>query len=397
MHSKIRFINHACFSVETKNSYILVDPWFTGKIFNNSWALLKDTDLSMINFDKLTHIVISHEHPDHLHFSSLKKIFNRTKNRIKLLFPHRNNQNIKNTILKMGYDFDYLIPHQSYRIDESAVVTCFKTWIDAALVFNVDGKIILNQNDCNLNDEEIKMIQMMFPKIDAHLLQFSLAGYYGNREDNESLELKGRQRHFNTVKKYFDAFKPKTFIPFASYVYFCKEYNQYLNKWSITPKQLKEKFTDIPMQILYYGDYLSLSNNDEKKNNFNIEKYDEIFSSNKYIEKSQEVTIEQLNDAFSTFIKSSSDTSFQFAPEETHFEIFDHQWNISVNLRTKEMKILQDLDMNKLAGALPAEEVISLFKFPWGADTLNITAAFNIYNKTRWYGIMSYIGDLYKR
>ena len=40
---KINFINHACFKIQVNNYSILVDPWFTGKVFNNSWKLLKET------------------------------------------------------------------------------------------------------------------------------------------------------------------------------------------------------------------------------------------------------------------------------------------------------------------------------------------------------------------
>ena len=71
MEPKITFLNHASFAIEVNNSITLIDPWFTGKIFNNSWSFMKDTDDSIIDYSKVKYISISHEHPDHLHWGTL--------------------------------------------------------------------------------------------------------------------------------------------------------------------------------------------------------------------------------------------------------------------------------------------------------------------------------------
>ena len=71
---KVKFINHACIQIFYGEFSILIDPWFDGKVFNNSWKLLKDTDLKNVDFTNLKYIVFSHEHPDHLNFDTLKKM-----------------------------------------------------------------------------------------------------------------------------------------------------------------------------------------------------------------------------------------------------------------------------------------------------------------------------------
>ena len=85
----IRFINHACFSIELEENLILFDPWFEQGVFNDSWSLLWGTKLDSLPLEKLTHIFVSHEHPDHLHFPTLKSII-KAKPNIKLIFPNRN-------------------------------------------------------------------------------------------------------------------------------------------------------------------------------------------------------------------------------------------------------------------------------------------------------------------
>ena len=49
----ITFVNHACYTIETDDHLIMFDPWFSGKVFNNSWALIKDTDINDLDLEKI--------------------------------------------------------------------------------------------------------------------------------------------------------------------------------------------------------------------------------------------------------------------------------------------------------------------------------------------------------
>jgi len=64
----ITFINHACFKIDDSHGDVLFDPWFSGKVFNNSWSLLRDTEY--IELKNVKYIIITHEHPDHLHWQN---------------------------------------------------------------------------------------------------------------------------------------------------------------------------------------------------------------------------------------------------------------------------------------------------------------------------------------
>ena len=46
--------------------------WFDGKVFNKEESL-KSTKLDELELKSLKYIFISHEHPDHLNFDTLKK------------------------------------------------------------------------------------------------------------------------------------------------------------------------------------------------------------------------------------------------------------------------------------------------------------------------------------
>ena len=73
---KIKVVSHACVYLDFGEVKLLCDPWLFGTCFNNGWSLkLRDDKsevLSQEEIQKITHIWISHEHPDHFHFPSLK-------------------------------------------------------------------------------------------------------------------------------------------------------------------------------------------------------------------------------------------------------------------------------------------------------------------------------------
>ena len=152
-NSKITFLNHASFMIETNESITLVDPWYFGKIFNNSWSLLKDTDDSQIDYSKVKYISISHEHPDHLHWATLKHIRSKTDGDITIIFPRRTNPNVMEACKKAGYNFAYIDHYNETEIEENYTIAAFPAGHDSALVYRIGDRIICNQNDAYLDDQ----------------------------------------------------------------------------------------------------------------------------------------------------------------------------------------------------------------------------------------------------
>ena len=72
--TEIKLLSHASILINAKGLKILTDPWFFGTAFNDGWDLSPEPDL--LNIEELIADVdliwISHEHPDHLHFPTLK-------------------------------------------------------------------------------------------------------------------------------------------------------------------------------------------------------------------------------------------------------------------------------------------------------------------------------------
>jgi len=305
---KIKFINHASFSIEWENSFILMDPWYNGRIFNDSWSLLQDTNIKEIEgIEKITSIVISHEHPDHLHFPTLKKIRDEfPSNQITLYFPLRKDTSVKNAIEKMGFEFKYLHPSVPTDINEDLSLCSFPTGHDSGIIFDLKDKILLNQNDAYFTDAEISQIKQIYPSIDYWWMQFSLAGYYANKEDKEGMKSKGHDFHIERFKHYQDLIKPKVSIPFASFCYFCKHHNSYINDYTVKPWQLyRENYFQ---RTLFYNQQLEegYAPDDYKDGKSNSDlKWEKVYLKNLKIDSppekvSLEKLIESANKLFDT-------------------------------------------------------------------------------------------------
>ena len=81
---------------------------------------------------------------------------------------------------------------------------------------------------------------------------------------------KGHKFHLNRLKEYFNSLKPKIIVPFASYIYFCKESNKFLNKFSVKPHEVISNLGSKNCQLVYLNDEVFLNNSFENRNPENL-------------------------------------------------------------------------------------------------------------------------------
>tara|TARA_A200000159_G_scaffold164833_1_gene196650 strand:+ start:8619 stop:9803 length:1185 start_codon:yes stop_codon:yes gene_type:complete len=390
---KINFINHSCIKVENEKHCVLFDPWFFGKVFNNSWSLMNELGEEFIDFKKLTHIFITHEHPDHLSWPTLKKIRSKTDQKIWVLMGKRENDNVKDAITKMGFSFMYIPEDYRVKISDNFFLTNYNAGHDSGQMLEIDDKKIFNQNDCKFSDQKINYIKSKHGHLDALLYQFGLAGYYGNRDSHELLAA-AQDTHINLIKKYAAVLKPDFYVPYASHIEFCKKYNNFLNKWQVSMKMLSERLNDMEVQYLYYGDELLFDKEEYTiRNEKSLEKW--IVESEKEIEISdpKQYTESEIIEECNKF--SSKYTSGTNTPNLIRINFFDLDTTLECNFEEKKFQFIPKDP--KCTGILPAEEFISFLRFPWGADTLNITSCFDVVDAQAWKQLLVWKDQLYKR
>jgi UDP-MurNAc hydroxylase len=238
---KIHFIGHACIVAECSDTSILMDPWLSGKIFNNSWTLRPEPLLDPLLLDRIDYIWISHEHPDHCHFPTLDSFPDSFKQRVTILFQTRDSAKMLAAFKGLGYQRFRLLPHREIvpltgesNSTHGTKAYCYHAGLmDSALAVIDDQQVILNANDARISTSECKLILKDLQHVDVLLNQFSLAAYAGFEPPERYLPERALQvlRNVSEVHRALDA---KVTIPFASFIYFSSEDNKYVNPFANT-------------------------------------------------------------------------------------------------------------------------------------------------------------------
>ena len=236
----IKLVSHACIFIKLGDIHLITDPWLFGDVFNNGWSLqLKknlDELLTLKEINSITHIWLSHEHPDHFHIPSLKYLSEKIKNQsaVKILMKRdpRTNKTIKPILNKFGFEKVILLKHleKLFLNQELELSIYHHRHIDSALLLKYKSQpLILNINDSELDIYDCNLIKKKFGSFKILINQFSLAGYDGII-NSKSLE----KQKFNILKKMTNQHKTieaKVTIPFASFMWFSRADNKHLNKW----------------------------------------------------------------------------------------------------------------------------------------------------------------------
>lgn len=379
---QVRFHAHACLAIEGEREDLLTDPWLFGKVFNDSWTLRPPPDLDALDFGRVRHIWISHEHPDHLHAPSLQFIRRRVSGPITAYCARQKRPAVADALRGLGFDVTELVPHRETAMADGVCGTLFPTGEDSALVLRFGDRVILNQNDCSLAPDELAVLHRMFPRLDAWFFQFSLGGYYANAEDRAGLAA-ARTHHLRLVACYFAMLRPATFVPFASFFYFSKDANCFLNEWVVTLAQLMEALPHLPTQILRPGDTL-LWEQWAARNTRNLAYWRAIESAPRTI--TPHAPIEEaalLAGGRSLLAEVVAQGAARRGPGDTHLEIRDSGRALALDCRNVRVEIVPRADPRKLAITAPADELLYFLRSRHGASVF-YTSCFHVANQRRW-------------
>jgi UDP-MurNAc hydroxylase len=246
---KIRFVSHASFSVTSQGTTLLCDPWLFGKAFNRGWALLSPA--APIAWNEVDYVWISHQHPDHLHFPTLKSVDLQQRKRLTMLYQKHASSRIPKVLQGLGYPTVLeLSLNRWLRLRDGFEVMCGSAGsMDSWLAVRAGGITILNLNDCMIEPRQLDYISSLVGKVTVLLTQFSFANWIGNHGD-ELGEVENKLREF---KERVAFFAPEMTVPFASFIYFCSQENSWMNDFAITPQRIAD--LELPgTSFMYPGD-----------------------------------------------------------------------------------------------------------------------------------------------
>lgn len=234
----ITLINHACARITCNGVGILCDPWLDGPVFNEGWDLLIPTPLGVSEImDRVTHIWISHEHPDHFSPGFFSTIAPNYRDKVQILFQHTRDRRVVKFLAAKGFSVRECGSHEVIPIGagvEARVIA--HDFYDSCLWLSDGRTSALNINDCDMVEEgSLRRLCKTTGRPDVLLTQFSYAAWKGGRE-NAEFRRSAARRKLDGIKAQIRILEPRSVIPFASLVYFSSVENSYLNDSVNTPR-----------------------------------------------------------------------------------------------------------------------------------------------------------------
>ena len=233
---------------------ILTDPWYEGDAFHKGWNLLFENDPKLIKktLTRVTHIWLSHEHPDHFSIKFFRDFGDIIRqNNIRILFQATYDKRVVKFLYSQN--FEVLSEIQStVKPQWICQINLYKRcFYDSGLLIQNNYEKILNLNDCEVNTEErAQEVKEITGEVDILLTQFSFAAWKGGKENKKWRQDASREK-LETIKLQLKTFNPKYLIPFASFIYFSHEKNAYLNDAINRPNDVIEKFQNGNSKIIF--------------------------------------------------------------------------------------------------------------------------------------------------
>lgn len=252
---RLSFVGHASVLVEHDGCGLLIDPWLVGDAFNESWTAYPRPVLADDDLARVTHLWISHEHPDHLSIPTLRSLPEERRQSITVLFQRHWSSEVADFLRRQGFAQVVELAHGTRRrLGPDFEVGLHQVGHeDACLSLHSQSFTILDLNDCKPTEAVLGRIARAVGPVDLLMDQFSVAGWPGNPGDTNRLGsagtkvLEGMATHVRVVD-------PRLVLPFASFVRFSHEENAFMNVATNTLDDVAEVVGQDRMVAMYPGD-----------------------------------------------------------------------------------------------------------------------------------------------
>ena len=294
------FVNHSCVIISNNDVSLAMDPWIEGSVFNNSWDLLSKTNKKSIKSLKNSKFIwFSHEHPDHFNPPNLK-IF--SKKNI-FLFQKTLDGRVVKYLKKISPNVIEISHKDVFQLSNNFTIEVIPfQYLDSMSIIRIDNLTILNLNDCDIkNESQLKFIKDKTGPIDILMVQFSYAIGKSNADNIKERQIWALDI-LNKLSSNIKFLNPKIVIPFASFCYFSKKDNFYMNdssnKIDSTIEYLSKENPNVKFMCFYPGDTWDL--------NSNISNFESL---KKYNDDYNKINVLPLNEKTIdySFLKTSSD------------------------------------------------------------------------------------------
>ena len=367
---KVTFVSHAGFITEVKGKRIFTDPWTMGKAFNDGWSLYAKP--CTVNYEAIDYIFVSHEHPDHFSFPTLKNIPLESRKKITILYQKHSSTRLLEAFNKLEFKKVIELPIYKWTTIDDIEMYCGSVGsMDSFLAIKDEKETLLNLNDCVLKRKQYEYIKRQIGDVTILFSQFSFANWVGNTSD----QVGACTKKINDIKLQKEIFQCRYIVPFASFVYFCNEENSRMNAWANTP-QIISSLRIENLNFMYPGDTVDLEN-PNFNNQFAVQKYmDDI--NNIVIDRMPPIVpFEEIERAINEnliFFKSHIKSFFKRYVEP--FTIFIHDLNLKLEIDPQNGVFKRLSAESSYRYEMCSQVCWYTFKYPWGTGTLMVSGMY---------------------
>ena len=231
---KLRILGHACLEVASDGQRLLCDPWLVGSAYWRSWWNYPPVPDGLVEDLNPDFIYLTHQHWDHFHGPTLRRLGLHRH----ILIPKTPDHRVRDNLRAMGFtQITELVHGRPFMIGPDFRITSYQFghFPDSTLAIQVDGKTILNANDCKTMGLPLRQILRDHPRVDFVLRSHSSANARLCFEitDRGGTHIDDQGKYSAEFADFARAVGAKYAIPFASNNCYLhpdtEKFNSYLN------------------------------------------------------------------------------------------------------------------------------------------------------------------------
>jgi CMP-N-acetylneuraminate monooxygenase len=216
---RLTLLAHASYLLEVGNAKVLFDPWLFGPAYWGSWGHFPENKIPEDIVLRVTHVVITHPHPDHFHLETL----NRFPRAVPVFFPDFPSRIIPDSLARLGFtDLRPALWEDAVNISEDlsfAFLRPTSFWEDSSVLVRARDWVWLNQNDAGapLNDSLLpKSIDLLSSAFDVGASGYPLT-WAMNDVRREKILRNSREQMLRSISERCRKTNAKYFSPFAGW------------------------------------------------------------------------------------------------------------------------------------------------------------------------------------
>lgn len=214
-----KLYSHASLEIEYNGFNLLCDPWLDGPAFMGAWLQYPPSSISAEHLNPDA-IWISHEHSDHFHEPTLKKINKLTP----VYIPAFPNKRMEDKLRNLGFlnviSMPFGVP---IKLKEDITITVYEPaslWNDAMVLFEIGDMRFLNLNDAGINHDLASKIGPVH--IIATSFSPGASGYpltWSNMDDERKVDIlkNGKTGILIMLEQAMKIYGAQYLLPFASH------------------------------------------------------------------------------------------------------------------------------------------------------------------------------------